>query len=175
MNQKVGPSNWLLWIHSLWSNKVWSMLIHTTHTNPWGKLKWPYPITRLTAHFMCGLMFDLVIWKFRKSMIIHDTECPYWDQVSLNNTQTVEYKLCKNAPIAFFTLLTEWYWFPLSVCPSVVRKRLLQIATPALLVIIFGSFISNIILELLGKMLNGELHDLKHINCLEYPRMGVGK
>ena len=21
-----------------------------------------------------------------KSMVIHDTECPYWDQVSLNNT-----------------------------------------------------------------------------------------
>ena len=22
----------------------------------------------------------------KKSMVIHDTECPYWDQVSLNNT-----------------------------------------------------------------------------------------
>ena len=35
-------------------------------TNPWGKLKWPCAITRLTAHFMCGLMSDLVICKFRK-------------------------------------------------------------------------------------------------------------
>ena len=26
------------------------------------------------------------ICKLKKSMIIHDTECPYWDQVSLNNT-----------------------------------------------------------------------------------------
>ena len=26
---------------------------------------------------MCGLMSDLVICKFRKSMVIHDTECPY--------------------------------------------------------------------------------------------------
>ena len=25
---------------------------------------------------MCGLMADLVICKFRKSMVIHDTECP---------------------------------------------------------------------------------------------------
>ena len=25
---------------------------------------------------------------FMKSMVIHDTECPYWDQVSLNNTKT---------------------------------------------------------------------------------------
>ena len=48
--------------------------------------KWPYAITRLTAHFVYGLMSDLVICKFWKSMITHDTECPYWDQVSLNNT-----------------------------------------------------------------------------------------
>ena len=56
------------------------------HTNLWGKLKWPYAISRLTAHYMCGLMSDLVICNFRKSMVMHDTECPYWDQVSLNNT-----------------------------------------------------------------------------------------
>ena len=31
-------------------------------------------------------MSDLVICKFRKSMVIHDAKCPYWDQVSLNNT-----------------------------------------------------------------------------------------
>ena len=31
-------------------------------------------------------MFDLVICKYKKSMVIHNTECPYWDQVSLNNT-----------------------------------------------------------------------------------------
>ena len=30
-------------------------------------------------------MSELVIYKFRKSMVMHDTECPYWDQVSLNN------------------------------------------------------------------------------------------
>ena len=43
-------------------------------------------ITRLTAHFLCGLMSDLLVCKFIKCMVIHDTECPYWDQVSLNNT-----------------------------------------------------------------------------------------
>ena len=36
---------------------------------------------------MCGWMSDLVICKFRKSLFIHDTECPYGDQVSLNNPQ----------------------------------------------------------------------------------------
>ena len=31
---------------------------------------------------MCDLMSDLVICKFRKKYG-HDTECPYWDQVSV--------------------------------------------------------------------------------------------
>ena len=36
--------------------------IHT-HTNPLRKIKWSSAITRLTAHFVCGLMSDLVICK----------------------------------------------------------------------------------------------------------------
>ena len=39
---------------------------YITHTNPWGRLKWSYGIIRLTAYFMCGLMSDLVLCKFRK-------------------------------------------------------------------------------------------------------------
>ena len=50
-----------------------------THTNPWGRLKWPSTTTRLTAHFVCGLMSDMVICKFRKGVVMHDTECPFWD------------------------------------------------------------------------------------------------
>ena len=60
-----------------------------------------YAISRLnlTVHFMCVLMSNLVICKFSKRyghtwhrmsllrlakmMVIHDTECPYWDQMSL--------------------------------------------------------------------------------------------
>ena len=34
---------------------------------------------------MCSFTSDLMICKYRKSMVIHDTECPFWDQVSLNN------------------------------------------------------------------------------------------
>ena len=30
-------------------------------------------------------MFNLLICKFMKVVVIQDTECPYWDQVSLNN------------------------------------------------------------------------------------------
>ena len=56
-----------------------SMLVHTmihTHTNPWGRLKWPYAITRLTANFMCGLMSDLLNCRFRKTMVTQDNRMP---------------------------------------------------------------------------------------------------
>ena len=64
-----------------------------THINPWGRFHWSYAITKLTAHCMCDLMSDLIwsISKYRKSMVIYDTECPYWDQVSVNNTNTNSY------------------------------------------------------------------------------------
>ena len=65
----------------LWGDKV-SMLTHIYIHKPWRKIEVAIcKITRLTAHFMCGLMSDLLICKFVKSMAIHDTECPYWDQV----------------------------------------------------------------------------------------------
>ena len=32
---------------------------------------WPYAVTRMTAHFMCGLMSDLVICKCRQKMYGH--------------------------------------------------------------------------------------------------------
>ena len=67
--------------------KMIKIEIKATQHNPWGRLKRPYAITRLTALFMCDLVSDLVICKFRKSMGVHDTECPYWDQVSLNNSK----------------------------------------------------------------------------------------
>ena len=52
-----------------------------THLYLWRSI-WPFAIT--TTHFTCGLMSDLVICMPRKkSMVVHDTEYPYWDQVSL--------------------------------------------------------------------------------------------
>ena len=56
------------------------MLTHAYSHKPPRKKKMNihvYAIARLTANFMCGLMSDLVIRKFRKSMVIHDTECRY--------------------------------------------------------------------------------------------------
>ena len=61
------------------------MLTHTYPHKPLRKIKWPPAITKLTTHFAYGLMSDLVIASIEKSVVIHDTECPDWDQVSLNN------------------------------------------------------------------------------------------
>ena len=60
------------------ANKIHIQNIAETLTGWHGyfKIK-PYAITRLTTDFMCGLMSDLVICMLRKSIIIHDTECPY--------------------------------------------------------------------------------------------------
>ena len=52
-------------MHHLGGDKV-SMLTHTYPHNPLKIEMTIYAITRLTAHFMCGLMSDLVICKFRK-------------------------------------------------------------------------------------------------------------
>ena len=68
---EVEPSGVIKWVCSP---------IHT-HTNPWGRLAWSYAIFRLTAHFMCGLISDLVICKFRKvwsymtSNVLTETRC----------------------------------------------------------------------------------------------------
>ena len=60
--------------------KVTYVYPHKLH----GKIKWPFAITRLTAHITCGLMSDLEILctSLEKSMVIHDTKCPYEDKVS---------------------------------------------------------------------------------------------
>ena len=67
---------------TLWDDKV-SVLTHTYPHKPVRKIKWPAAVTRLTPHL---LMAWNLIWWFGNSMIIHDTECPCWDQMSLNST-----------------------------------------------------------------------------------------
>ena len=78
------------------------MLTHTYHipTQTLDKNQWSYAITRLRAHFMCGLLSDLVICKIIwKRMVIHDTECAYWDQVSLNNANQTSFSLPPSPPL----------------------------------------------------------------------------
>ena len=74
-------------------------------SNPCSSLKWPYAITRLTIHFLCGLTSDLVIFKVRKGIVMHDTECPYWYQVSLNNKKTTQSPQPFNASIGSSSLV----------------------------------------------------------------------
>ena len=87
--------NWSLACHKLchvcwkvWKVRVKLKFIVQRHcglnkTKPLGRLKWPYIITRLTL-YVCPVVWsgDLQVYK---NMVLHDTRCPYWDQVSLNN------------------------------------------------------------------------------------------
>ena len=41
-----------------------------------------------------------------KSMIIHDTECPYWDQVSLNNTNQTKPNVSQPATPGYCSFLS---------------------------------------------------------------------
>ena len=50
-------------------NKV-SLLTHTCpHTSNMREIKWPFAVTRVTVHFTCGLMSDLVIGKLGKEYV----------------------------------------------------------------------------------------------------------
>ena len=75
-------------------------------------------ITRLTAHFMCGLMSGPDVWSadlhlLIKSMVIHDTECPYWDQVSLNNTNLGNLSVC---------MMSVWLCYFVLACTHISCK-----------------------------------------------------
>ena len=60
------------------------MLAHTYPHKPLRIIKVTmYAITRLTAHNVWGDVWS-GDWQVKKNMAIHDTECPYWDQVPLN-------------------------------------------------------------------------------------------
>ena len=43
-----------------------------------------------------------------KSMVIHDTECPYWDQVSLNSTNQTFFFYIMIICVVFITEKIAW-------------------------------------------------------------------
>ena len=52
------------------------------------KIKWPSAIT-LGWQFVLHVLWRLIQWFAgirERNMVKHDTECPYWDQMSFNNT-----------------------------------------------------------------------------------------
>ena len=71
---------------------------------------------------MCGLMSDLVICKFRESMVIYDTECPYWFQMSLNNTNQT--KPSSNLVLAW--CLFNWVLYTILVTRVIAMECVMQ-------------------------------------------------
>ena len=64
----------------------WAMLTHAYLRIPLRKIKWLFAIITLTDT-LCVASY--LMWWFASKetgMVIHDTEFPYWDQVSLKNT-----------------------------------------------------------------------------------------
>ena len=52
------------------------------------RLKWPSEITRPTTHFTWGLIVNISDLQTSKmNMVIHDTNYPCWDHVTLSSTQ----------------------------------------------------------------------------------------
>ena len=80
MVQCTGPQRW----YSMLTDTYIHIQTHEEDS------KWQSAITMLTAHFTCGLMYVLAICKLLKCVDIHDTECPYWDRVSLNNAKPLK-------------------------------------------------------------------------------------
>ena len=70
----------------LWGDKV-SMLTHIYPHKPWRNIE----VTMQNHQADSPLYVWPDVWSadlhlFIKNMVIHDIECPYWDQMSLNNT-----------------------------------------------------------------------------------------
>ena len=95
-----------------------SILTHTCSHKPLRKIK----VAICNQQTDSSLYVWLDVWfgdlQVLKSMVIHDTECPYWDQVSLNNTNP----------------LTLWFsWdniFPNETLPAGKRRGVMQWSNP---------------------------------------------
>ena len=99
-----------------------SMLTHTYPQKTWVRFKCPSGITKLTAHFTWDLMSYLMICKCRKEhWHMCNTECPYWDQVSLNYTNSNLTTLLSSHKILMniFFMFSGEYWRPQAVLGNV--------------------------------------------------------
>ena len=77
---------WQVWHYCVNPSSGVSMLTHTYPHKPLRKIKVAIYDHQADGPLYVCLISDLVICRFRKSTVIHDTECRFWDQVSLNNT-----------------------------------------------------------------------------------------
>ena len=83
---------------------VHTLLIHTYPHKPQSKTK--ATICNHQADSPLYVWSDLAISKFRKSMVIHDAKCPYWDQVSLNNTNPTLITKFENS--VWTQMISDW-------------------------------------------------------------------
>ena len=96
-----------------------SMLTHTYPHNTPRKIKSDHMQSPGWQPTLCVAWCQ--IWWFAsldKSMVIHDTECPYWDQVSLNNTnptQTQSKCLQMHVIVYWVQKSEESAWFHISL------------------------------------------------------------
>ena len=72
-------------------------------------------------------MSDVVVCKCRKSMVIHDTECSYLDQVSLNNTNQTNQPIVASQSLNFVFLSSRTPENILRKCFSDAAKKLLDL------------------------------------------------
>ena len=126
----------LVLINSSWEVIKWVSQPTHTHRSTWRRLKWPSTITRLTAHFIYGLVYDLLICKLKEEDVMHDAECTYRNHVSWTNTN----------------LKPNWceYWCRMSLLrPGVVNniKTKKSTSTFSLLFLPSFSFISTLYLS----------------------------
>ena len=80
-----------------------SMLTHIYPHKPLGEIEVTICNHQADSPLYDVMMFDLVICKFRKTVAKHDTKCPYWDQVSLSNTnQTLEWFVGGDSALVYY-------------------------------------------------------------------------
>ena len=110
------------------------MLPIYTHTKPGGRLKWSYaksPGWRPFYVWPCVWSADLHL--LIKSMVIHDTECPYWDQVSLNNTPNQIYSF-----IYIQQRVCNYWWVRTFIRPTsrLISNLLILFCSPLRLILL---------------------------------------
>ena len=90
-----------------------NMLTHTCPHKPRGNIEWPYAITRLTAHSICGRMSDLVMWKYGHT----------WHQMSFLRPGVIKQH---KASIGLYCICILFTWFKSTDLHGRIQKRIGQ-------------------------------------------------
>ena len=97
----------------LWDVLTWDVL--TLGRFDFGTLTWD---VLTLGHFDYGTFCHwdvLTLGRFDRYPVIHDTECPYWDQVSLNNTNCLFSTSSSQNVAAGFSQMNLYWWAALAL------------------------------------------------------------